>query len=537
MADFDSIRSSDKAIESHVANYYQRLFENKEVPLSSLLDSYRRMKSSLHRGLDGEALDLGTLSYVLARLPETIFGTKKVVLASSLEIFQNHHLTVKDWQRVSAKARRRLMFFNPNSETLACLINSDSDIDDLVNCLLAFNLEWQKLAKLKIGQAIPEKLKNILGEQWQEKLLTAQEDIDLTLLLLPETREQYQTVVGNWWQKASDRLLIPDWASTPVYFVSSNQHSLVNLIGGFVQKKQNEIFNHISQNYPDLDRSWDRLLEKSNQIRVNDFLYYISSKYFQDNYQARVEKQSFEKDLGIKQVNVGGGLPSTLQLIPVSALARSEFLDPQLKTNDLSQLAQSRAQIINIDYPLGQSAGFLLSQMLKTCRNLRGIYILGKAAILTGSVGDIQIPRVVFDERTGNIFRFKNSFDQLAPFRTLKTEILSDQKAVSVLGTFLENENQLEKYLTANFNIIEMESGPYLTALTESVKKVDQPKQQLFHLDNLPFDLGIINYASDNPLSKSLAEGSMALAGIEPTYLASLSIVQRIIDLEKSSLF
>ena len=71
-----------------------------------------------------------------------------------------------------------------------------------------------------------------------------------------------------------------------------------------------------------------------------------------------------------------------------------------------------------------------------------------------------------------------------------------------------------------------MESGHYLHALDEYYKN---------NLINLPLELGIINYASDNPLVENLTKESLALRSIESTYLPSLTILQRIIDLELSS--
>jgi len=113
---------------------------------------------------------------------------------------------------------------------------------------------------------------------------------------------------------------------------------------------------------------------------------------------------------------------------------------------------------------------------------------------------------------------------------------LKDQKAIAVYGTFLETKNQLENYIKSGFNIVEMESGPYLTAISEVELRTHFPENKVIHLNNLPFDLGIINYASDNPLSEeTLGSGSLALKGIESTYLALLSVVQRIIEMEEKS--
>ena len=114
------------------------------------------------------------------------------------------------------------------------------------------------------------------------------------------------------------------------------------------------------------------------------------------------------------------------------------------------------------------------------------------------------------------------------------SNLLKDLKAVCVYGTFLENRAQLENYQSSNLNIIEMENASYLSAIFEhylnSQAKVS--RNQSYHIDNLPLDLGIINYASDNPLSQNLGQEALGFRNIESSYLSTLTAVQRIIDLE-----
>jgi len=165
-----------------------------------------------------------------------------------------------------------------------------------------------------------------------------------------------------------------------------------------------------------------------------------------------------------------------------------------------------------------------------------GVYILGKAAVLNSEIGDIQIPRLVFDEQSQNSYIFKNVFNTFFPFNNRQGSILTNQKSVSVLGTFLENDSLLRKYSQNDLTVIEMESGPYLSAVTEATYDTRTPQKTLVDLNSAPFELGIINYTSDTPYSqaKNLGAGSLALSGVEPVYLGSLAILQRIINLEES---
>jgi hypothetical protein len=60
------------------------------------------------------------------------------------------------------------------------------------------------------------------------------------------------------------------------------------------------------------------------------------------------------------------------------------------------------------------------------------------------------------------------------------------------------------------------------------------PVDEIVNLDRVPFDLGILHYASDKPLSKgkNLGAGTLSYYGMDPTYACSLAIIQRIFQLE-----
>jgi hypothetical protein len=53
---------------------------------------------------------------------------------------------------------------------------------------------------------------------------------------------------------------------------------------------------------------------------------------------------------------------------------------------------------------------------------------------------------------------------------------------------------------------------------------------EIINLYGVPFELGIINYASDTPLSKgrNLGAGSLSYFGMDSTYAASLAILRKI---------
>jgi len=548
------LRSYEPILDQFRRKYHTALASGKEVSLSSFFSDYKKMAPLLHKGLSKKHLDISTLKYCLDRLPCEIHQVQRIIIAQSKDDLEREKVVFDgSWQEVTAVARRRQTFYNSQTKTLIFLIVSDADIDDLVNLLIAYKLEWIKLYYLlekKHDQFLEkqnpklldlsdqdwQKIKTALGGKWEEIIADNKQGVsDIFLKLIGYTWIGSRQIAQGWWQKVVGNLLTLNIVQAPTYFVSSNFHSLVNIIGGYVGQHQNEIFAHLDK-YPELKQEWSKIQKEDSILRTNDFLYYFSKIYFQDFPEKLKEKEILEENLGIKKFRIDSNLSGRVQSMPVSAIAGSKFLDPYLSINDKVKLGASKARIINIDYPLGFGAYFLLSEVLENLKNIKGIYIVGKAAILAGQVGDIQIPKVVFDETTANVYFVKNIFNQFFPFKTFQSAILKDQKAIAVYGTFLETKNQLENYIKSGFNIVEMESGPYLTAISEVELRTHFPENKVIHLNNLPFDLGIINYASDNPLSEeTLGSGSLALKGIESTYLALLSVVQRIIEMEEKS--
>jgi hypothetical protein len=75
-----------------------------------------------------------------------------------------------------------------------------------------------------------------------------------------------------------------------------------------------------------------------------------------------------------------------------------------------------------------------------------------------------------------------------------------------------------------------MEAGPYLSAVYELSRPKRHPVDEIVHLHDLPFDLGILHYASDTPLSKgkNLGAGTLSYYGMDSTYAAALAILRRI---------
>ena len=557
--------SSIESIELNVRSYRSALKSSLEITVNSLTNSHLKMESILHPyGNNPDIVDISTLVYTLLRLPSTLDKTKLVVMGQSPEVFENGgYPNVTSWPKCPPTARRRVRYFNPSIHILAEIISSISDVDDVVNSIVAYQTEWNKLHHLlklhyphlrDLKKAIHSK--NIINtlkitpKDWQNLCQSLGKNYslrftriynlhhNLRIRLLAGSWIDYTKTTQLWWQNIEPHLASqksPTKADRPVYFISSNTHSLLNLVTGQAVSHQKELLKLAQNHHPDLDNLWQNIQTSESFLHQNDFLYYLS-KYMVDNQKYQQDWQKLQNKLDILSIPPTHFLNSTLQIFPVASLSKSKFLDSRLKITNAPKLQRATALIINIDYPLGFAAYHVLSEVLENINDIRGVYILGKAAVLNSEIGDIQIPRLTFDEHTQNSYIYKNCFNSFFPFPNNQGSILTNQKSVSVLGTFLENQALIDKYSENNLTVIEMETGPYLNAITESCYDLQTPRGTIVDLNSAPFDLGVINYSSDTPYSqaKNLGAGSLNLSGLEPVYLGSLAILQRIINLEES---
>ncbi|MFQ5421023.1 MAG: hypothetical protein ACE5EY_11760, partial [Anaerolineae bacterium] len=112
--------------------------------------------------------------------------------------------------------------------------------------------------------------------------------------------------------------------------------------------------------------------------------------------------------------------------------------------------------------------------------------------------------------------------------------VMDNQKAITVPGTFLQNEGYMSVFYKEGYTDMEMEAGPYLSSIYEMARPKRHPYNELVNLYNVPFPIGILHYASDTPFSKGKNLGSKNLSyfGMDPTYATMVAILRAIFDTE-----
>lgn len=559
--------SEEGTVGVYLQACYSLLHGKGEIAVCNLEVRHAEMMSSLHVLAASEKVDISAFLYSIRRLPpflervESIYmGQNEDVLAKAgLGGLNDHAL----WHPARAQARNRFMLSDGGSR-LVVFISSLSDVDDLISSLTCYQMEWNKmhsrLAGTHLGRdlasgssvadeaGVGERIRKALGlskdewmllwqvwgQNWNEKMAAlARSKKNFKVKLGSDRPDDYQQVYQAWWNTISSQFKDLDLWNRPVYFISSNDYSLSDLLSGYAFSHRGAILGRLmDSNREGLNRIWRLVQSDEEPGRQENLLYHTMQSYLESDPGRRHEMTEMEEEAGILRHDGLEHLDIKCQMIEVCRL-RPERMDPRLRLDCLEMLKQSRAVILNVDYPLGMAAYYLLSQISLSVRDLKGIYIMGKAASMKGRLGDVMIPTEVYDMHSKNDFTFQNCFSMRDTADLMMDSAAFDcQKAITVKGTFLHNREMMERFRREDYNGIEMEAGPYLCAVYESLNKKRSPTGSRIDLkERLGQDLGMLHYASDTPYSKrvSLLSEKLGFAGVEAIYACSIAILRRIL--------
>ena len=561
-------KSASDEIDLYLRTIYSLLRSSTEVQIRSLEEVHAGMNSSLHTEARKSTLDTSAFVYTSLRLPECITDVHSIVLGQSAQVFARQgYPDVESWQLVPARARRRTTYYDGKG-TLAVYIASRSDIEDIVPNLTAFQIEWNKMHNLLhdwqpadgiavADPASPEfhKLEERLGISTEDLLRlhavwgntftailkkVASRRCNFGIRLLSGSLSEYWRATRMWWHNIEQH--VPQVIDRPVYFISSNTHSIPNLLTGYALSMKQSLLKYLeSSGNHDLLYEWQDLQECDQCGSHENFFYYALKKFQQTpgGVASLAEMAREEAAHGITRVPAAHAFDIEAQVVELSRLDPKRFDPRLLPGNEVDFLRSSNAYIVNIDYPLGLGAYNVLSKIAEHIPEILGVYIMGKAATLNGVVGDVMIPSVVQDEHSQNTYLFTNCFTapDVMPWLIFGT-VLDNQKALTVPGTFLQNANLMDVMYREGYTDIEMEAGPYLSAVYEMSRPKRHPVNEIVNLQGASFDIGILHYASDTPLGKgrNLGAGALSYRGMDSTYAASLAILRRILVLEKRRL-
>ena len=303
-----------REVDLYVRTYTTLLQSSGAIPVSSLIPAHLTAASSLHAGAAEPAPDLNAFIYSAQRLPECIVDVTDIVLGQSARGFRRAGFVGIDaWQVVSAPGRRRRWRFD-GERTLVALIASASDLDDLVPSIVAYQIEWNKMHGLfeadpalrelvdraAAGETLDEAEIALVGERlllrpgdWQRLRNVWGEALWQNLRLVAEQRKRYMlrmiggSHLGNarathqWWLPAERELDGLGAAERPVYFVSSNTHSIVNVLSGTARRRKQELTEFIRKHgAAELKQELAQLEAGTSRSNWENLLYFAARQFF-----------------------------------------------------------------------------------------------------------------------------------------------------------------------------------------------------------------------------------------------------------------
>src|SRR3954469_15621325 len=294
--------SSDE-VELYHRTYTTLLRSSGETHLRVLEPSHAAMNSSLHPLAASSEPDLGAFMYAMRRLPADLWRAQVVVMGQEAVVFRRHgYGNLEDWLQVEAPARRR-RWFDDGKGTMAVLLASSSDLDDLLPTLVAYQIEWNKLrvllrqTDLPQGTPEPDLLAEMLGgaaddwlqlsEEWGDEFgdrlrIVADRRLNLRVRMLGGSAVGYARMTRHWWAPVRGTIAEQGLEDRPMYFISSNAHSIVNLVTGYARSREEQIIGWVEAEGPeDLRSELQSLREGRSEGSRENFLYFSARDYFE----------------------------------------------------------------------------------------------------------------------------------------------------------------------------------------------------------------------------------------------------------------
>ena len=503
---------------------------------------------------DSDKMELDGLLYVVERLPKGIEECRFIKLTS--EEGYGH----SSFEVIIPAKRRRNCYRIDEEQMLIEITRGRSEIYDLLTHLTFLFIEaekiknrvldekgrttreWAKMEKIVIGgvnitnnnrEIAFSYLSTILGRTFQETerifdrfeennshnglfhvvywlgkmaLQEALEDKDRSISFTATLRKRigHHIYGDRWARQIKDHLVKNELVHRPIHVISANLHSVLNSIFAFpALKKMPGGWKSIEQTALELNKPANAGLNK--------------------------KIQSYAESHGVKFLEDPSGTNISVQIIDLSKIDLG-LLSDEL-TLDKDYLTNEKPVILVMDYAFGEQAYEIMDELLRPIENsekaipmsISSIAIMGKAGILTGNKGDIMIPNAHIFEGTADNYPIDNMLS-IEDFQETDLEVF-EGPMITVLGTSLQNRDILNYFKSSSWSCIGLEmEGAHFQKAIQAASKIRKSIQK-------DVSLRYAYYASDNPLisGSTLASGSLGSAGVKPTYIITLKILEQVL--------
>ncbi|KXS21030.1 hypothetical protein M427DRAFT_350598 [Gonapodya prolifera JEL478] len=325
-------------------------------------------------------------------------------------------------------------------------------------------------------------------------------------LFVDRALDSYDSDISEAWVDKVAALtqdLMGDWSEDDldVDIISSNTHSVINILSPFLHSRRDEILE------------WGRKHKKdvvdANPVGDQDLLYILSQFYFRDPALAK-ERTEVERTHGIRTLVEEEFTGISLQLFDPSKLdpgLHDEFVDIpacQRQPPSGSNGSRKRHLIINIDFAFGRQAEEIIHCLILLFRtSIRSVNVLGKAGGLLGQRGDILIPTHVLLQTQDILTPITNTGLDPAKIAKMSGRTVHIGPVLTIEGTLLQNRALLHYYRRFYHAVgLEMEGSYFarriVTAIQMGLLNPDVDTRFIYYVSDIPLDV-------ESTLAKSLA--------------------------------
>ena len=203
---------------------------------------------------------------------------------------------IEEWDAVEAPARRR-RWFDSHEGTMAVLLASTSDLDDVIPTLVAYQVEWNKLHAAvrsadttrrrragsgrvrrgvrRRGRGLDPDPRGVGRPHARSSTRSARRRLNLRIRMLGGSQAGYARMTRRWWTPVRRAMEEQGLGDRPVYFVSSNPHSMVNLVTATARSGEAEVVRFVEEHGPEyLREELERFRDGRAEGSWENFLYF-----------------------------------------------------------------------------------------------------------------------------------------------------------------------------------------------------------------------------------------------------------------------
>jgi len=538
-------------------NYLFSCVAKKTINFQKLLGLYANMKPAMHPNVKSSKLETSAWIYAIKRLPTNICSTSTIVMSTKIIPILMDEIKKNNNGNVKTPCRRRSTWNLGNGKIFILLRDSETDIIDLMTCLCLHAIEAKKLrnllsknprnisllydAKQEINNGVKETyemqnkilsqikeltpddvkgLRNLWGEKTLENIWNVLYQHGDYNIIIDKPQDSFDDVSEIWIDKvrnATNRLM-GDYNTEDlmVDIISSNTHSVVNLVSPWLHKKKNEILSWGRKTHPEI--------VEQNPVDDEDLLYILLQFYlkeFPDQAKMRSEEEFKYGILSIFEEELTG---ISVQLIDPSKLDR-KFCDSLIKIKCNKLRKQKRHLIINVDFAFGHQAEEIVHCLTLLFRSsIRSLNVVGKAGGLVGKRGDILLPSHVLLQSQDDLRPIAQTGISPEKIAKICSREVHIGTVLTIEGTLLQDRVLLNFYRKFSHCIgLEMEGSYFVRQIEQSIMRGllnnDVSTRFLYYVSDIPLDL-------KSTLSKSLSPWE----AIPPLYSIIRLIINQLFD-------